>query len=69
MLVNTIAPYTQVEVDQRWSGFMAMGTKKSYITERKALGLILAVRCGGMGVAIGSLTGKQAASLIIEELS
>ncbi len=68
MLVNTIAPYAQVDVDQRWSGFMAMGTKKSYITERKASGLILAVRCGGMGVAIGSLTGKQAASLIIEEL-
>lgn len=68
MLVNTIVPYAKVEVDQRWSGFMAMGTKKSYITERRAPGLILAVRCGGMGVAIGSLTGKQAASLIIEEL-
>jgi gamma-glutamylputrescine oxidase len=67
MLVNTIAPYATVEVDQRWSGFMAMGTKKSYITERKAPGLVLAVRCGGMGVAIGSLTGKQAAALIIEE--
>ncbi|UPT66457.1 MAG: FAD-binding oxidoreductase [Sphingobacteriales bacterium JAD_PAG50586_3] len=67
MLSTIIAPYTTVEVDQRWSGFMAMGTKKSYITERKAQGLVLAVRCGGMGVAIGSLTGKQAAALIIEE--
>lgn len=67
MLAGVIAPYTKVEVEQRWSGFMAMGTKKSYIVERKAPGLILAVRCGGMGVAIGSLTGKQAAQLIIED--
>jgi hypothetical protein len=67
MLADIIAPYTKVEVEERWSGFMAMGTKKSYIVERKAPGLILAVRCGGMGVAIGSLTGKQAAQLIIEE--
>lgn len=68
MLATIIAPYVRAEVDQRWSGFMAMGSKKSYITERKAPGLIIAVRCGGMGVAIGSLTGKQAAQLIIEEL-
>lgn len=68
MLLTIIAPGMQVQVDHRWSGFMAMGAKKSYIIERKAPGLILAVRCGGMGVAIGSLTGKQAAALVIEEL-
>ncbi len=67
MLKSIIAPYTNVEVDQRWSGFMAMGTKKSYIVQRRQPGLVIAVRCGGMGVAIGSLTGKQAAELIQEE--
>jgi glycine/D-amino acid oxidase-like deaminating enzyme len=68
MLKSIIAPYTNVVVDQRWSGFMAMGTKKSYIVERRQPGLVMAVRCGGMGVAIGSLTGKQAAQLILKEL-
>lgn len=68
MLSTIIAPYMQVQVDMRWSGFMAMGTKKSYIIEERTPGLVLAVRCGGMGVAIGSLTGKDAASLIINSL-
>lgn len=68
MLSTTIAPGMHAEVDMRWSGFMAMGIKKSYIIEERTPGLVLAVRCGGMGVAIGSLTGKDAAALIIKSL-
>lgn len=68
MLATIVAPGVEQEVDQRWSGFMAMGEKKSYLIERKAPGMVIAVRCGGMGVAIGSLAGKEAAKLAIREL-
>ena len=68
MLDTLVAPGVAIEVDQRWSGFMAMGQKKSYMIERKAPGMVIAVRCGGMGVAIGSLAGKDAAKLVLAEL-
>lgn len=64
MLTTIVAPGLQVEVEQRWSGFMAMGAKKSYMVETKAPGMVIAVRCGGMGVAIGSMAGKEAAALL-----
>lgn len=67
MLHTIVAPSTKIEVDMRWSGFMAMGSKKSYIIERLQPGLVVAVRCGGMGVAIGSVSGLESSSLILEE--
>lgn len=66
-MLTTIAPYAKPEVDTRWCGFMAVGSKKNYIIERTQPGLVIAVRCGGMGVAVGSLSGLEASNLILEE--
>lgn len=63
--LNTmILPHTQPNVDFRWSGTMGTGNSKSPIIEHVSKHVVAAVRLGGMGVAIGSLVGKQAAELI-----
>lgn len=50
-------------IDYRWSGILGMGDQKTTIVKRYSENLVVAVRMGGMGVAIGSLVGKEAAEL------
>jgi glycine/D-amino acid oxidase-like deaminating enzyme len=52
-----------VRVDYRWSGILGMGDQKTTIVKRHSEHIAMAVRMGGMGVAIGSLVGKEAAEL------
>lgn len=56
------------EVAQRWSGIMAFGDSLEPIVRQLEPGIFCAVKCSGMGVALGSLTGAQAASLVLEGL-
>lgn len=65
LLKTTILPKTSVEVDQRWSGIMGVGNQKKPILERVSENVYCGVRLGGMGVAIGSLVGKELAELAI----
>ena len=46
-----------------WSGILGVGQSKSPIVKKVSPNVIVAVRLGGMGVAIGSMVGKQAAIL------
>jgi gamma-glutamylputrescine oxidase len=63
-LRETILPYIDsVEIDYRWSGIMAFGETKKPILERYSNRILLGVRMGGMGVAIGSEIGYQLAHL------
>ena len=64
LLKQIILPNTPFEVEHRWSGIMGVGSEKKPIIKAVSTNVIAAVRMGGMGVAIGSLVGKQA----IEEL-
>ena len=59
MLKEIILPNTLFEIDQRWSGIMGVGTKKKPIIKRISENVVCGVRLGGMGIAIGSLVGKQ----------
>jgi len=56
-----------VEIDHWWSGILGIGEKKTPIISRYADQIYLAVRLGGMGVAIGTSVGKQLAELIVNE--
>ena len=47
---------------------MAFGENKSPIVKQAAPNIFCAVRLGGMGVAIGSLVGKEAVDLMIENV-
>jgi glycine/D-amino acid oxidase-like deaminating enzyme len=64
LLKNTILPETHFEIDHRWSGIMGVGNQKKAIVKQLSNNAFCGVRLGGMGVAIGSLIGKELAELI-----
>ncbi|MDP1802180.1 MAG: FAD-dependent oxidoreductase [Bacteroidota bacterium] len=64
LLKEMILPETPFEIDHRWSGIMGVGSEKKPIIKLVQPNVLAAVRMGGMGVAIGSLVGEQAAKEI-----
>ncbi len=64
ILKTTILPNTDFEIDHRWSGIMGVGDQKKAIVKQLSNNVFCGVRLGGMGVAIGSLVGKELAELI-----
>ncbi|MBL7911281.1 MAG: FAD-binding oxidoreductase [Bacteroidia bacterium] len=64
LLKEMILPETAFEIDQRWSGIMGVGSEKKPIIKLVQPNVLAAVRMGGMGIAIGSLVGEQAAKEI-----
>ena len=54
----------RIEIAHRWSGIMGVGDTKEPILREVKPGLVAAVRLGGMGVAIGTQVGREAADLI-----
>jgi glycine/D-amino acid oxidase-like deaminating enzyme len=66
MLQEVILPGQKTEVAAWWSGILGLGDKKSPIIRKLGPHLAVAVRMGGMGVAIGTLVGEEAARLLLE---
>ena len=66
ILKETILPNTNFEIDHRWSGIMGVGNQKKAIVKQISNHVFCGVRLGGMGVAIGSLVGKELADLLDE---
>jgi glycine/D-amino acid oxidase-like deaminating enzyme len=64
LLQDVIAPNLDFEIEQEWAGIMAFGEVKVPIIEFVSPNVLLGVRCGGMGVAIGTRVGERLASLI-----
>ena len=64
LLFETILPEQKVKIEHRWSGVMGFGKELRPIVKKIRPGLYCAVRCNGMGVAMGSLLGEQVANLI-----
>ncbi|MGB1308001.1 MAG: FAD-dependent oxidoreductase, partial [Oceanihabitans sp.] len=64
LLKTTILPNTTFEIDHKWSGIMGVGSQKKAIVKQISNHVFCGVRLGGMGVAIGSLVGKELADLI-----
>ncbi|QHI37569.1 L-2-hydroxyglutarate oxidase LhgO [Kordia antarctica] len=63
LLKTTILPNIPFEVEHRWSGIMGVGTQKKAIVKPLSNHVFCGVRLGGMGIAIGSLVGKELAQL------
>jgi len=64
-LLNTvILPQTPYEIDMRWSGVMGVGSEKKTIVKAISSHVFCGVRMGGMGVALGSLVGKELSELV-----
>jgi gamma-glutamylputrescine oxidase len=65
-LKTHILPKQSYTVYHKWCGIMGLGSNKTPIVKRIDNKVFCAVKMGGMGVALGSKTGHDAAKLIIE---
>jgi glycine/D-amino acid oxidase-like deaminating enzyme len=64
LLRDVILPDAHFTIEQRWSGIMGMGSSKEVILRQISPSVYCAVRFGGMGVALGSYIGREAAILM-----
>ena len=64
LLHEVILPKQKVEIDMVWSGILGLGNVKKPVIEMLTPRVGVAVRMGGMGVAIGSLVGEDGAEMI-----
>lgn len=68
LLKTMILPGVNYSVDMRWAGTMGVGKTKTPIVRKIQNRVHCAVRMGGMGVALGSLTGEEVAEMVTKEL-
>lgn len=64
LLQEVILPETPFEIEHQWAGVMGVGTTKKAIVKQLSDNVSCAVRLGGMGVAIGTLIGKESAEML-----
>ena len=65
-LKDVILPGQAFEIDYCWSGIMGFGDVISPIVKQVEPNIFCAVRCNGMGVAMGSLVGEEVAELLLK---
>jgi gamma-glutamylputrescine oxidase len=63
-LNEIILPGQNAEIDYWWSGIMGFGEEISPIVKEVQPNVFCAVRCNGMGVAMGSLVGEEVADMV-----
>lgn len=64
LLSTVILPNQNFEIEYQWAGIMGVGAEKQPIVKKIDENVAAGVRLGGMGVAIGSLVGKELAELV-----
>jgi glycine/D-amino acid oxidase-like deaminating enzyme len=64
-LKGLILPNHSFEIDMQWSGIMACGADKNPIINQYSENVLIGVRMGGMGVAIGSEVGFRLSKMIL----
>lgn len=67
ILNENILKNIEWEYDMEWSGIMAFGETLSPIVKELSANVYCAVRCNGMGVAIGSKIGEEVALLVTSD--
>lgn len=66
LLREVILPGQVFGVESQWSGIMGFGSQQAPIVRRLSERVFCAVKMQGMGVAIGSLVGQEAAQLLLD---
>lgn len=66
LLETQLLPYSAFTIEHHWAGTMGVGKQKSPLIKQVDQRIFCGVRLGGMGVAIGSLVGKELAELMQE---
>lgn len=67
VLQQIILPGLNVEIEQQWSGIMGMGTRKQVILKKLSQHTYCAIRLSGIGLALSTQLGREAAELISAE--
>ena len=57
----------EVKIDRVWSGILGVGVDKMPIVKKINNNVMVAIRMGGMGIAVGSYIGRVAASIFLED--
>lgn len=65
-LGRVVAPGIEAKIDTWWTGILGLGSDVHTITERVSEKITVGVRLCGMGVAIGTLVGQEAAELALK---
>ncbi|MCY1521553.1 N-methyl-L-tryptophan oxidase [compost metagenome] len=68
LLKSIILPGRDFEIEQKWSGIMAFGNTLDPLIKELNPDIFCAVRCNGMGIAMGSQTGEDAAEMLLKSL-
>ncbi len=63
LLKKVILPHTPFKIAYSWSGIMGVGSQKKPIIKQIGDNTACGIRLGGMGIAIGTTTGKQLANI------
>lgn len=65
-LKTVIFPNQDISIDYWWSGIMGIGIGKKPLVKLWSKNIAVAVKMGGMGIAIGSLIGEEGAELLLK---
>jgi glycine/D-amino acid oxidase-like deaminating enzyme len=68
LLHEVILPNSSYVIDYSWSGIMAFGKQITPIIKMLKPNVFCAVRCNGMGVAMGTQTGTEAAEFLLKSI-
>ncbi|MES2829103.1 MAG: FAD-binding oxidoreductase [Bacteroidota bacterium] len=68
LISEVILPGISFEITHSWSGIMAFGNSIYPIIKKVNDATYCAVRCNGMGIAMGAQTGEDAAELLFADL-
>jgi glycine/D-amino acid oxidase-like deaminating enzyme len=68
LLSTIILPNTSYEIDMRWSGIMGVGSEQQPIVKSTSKNIFVAVRCNGMGIALGSKIAADSAEMVLNQL-
>jgi glycine/D-amino acid oxidase-like deaminating enzyme len=63
LLDTVILPNKTYSIDYQWAGIMGIGSTKQPIVKKISPNVSIGIRMGGMGVALGSLIGKELSDL------
>jgi gamma-glutamylputrescine oxidase len=69
LLNETILPDINYKIDYQWTGIMGLGGSKAPIMEEYEPNIFCAIRMGGMGIAIGSQVGADAADMVYRKFN
>ena len=66
MLYAFVPKAAKVGIERWWSGILGVGEQKAPVIEAVAPNVVVAVRLGGMGVAIGTAIGSKGADFLLD---